>query len=77
MESVSSHCAVVSGSDLGLPGSRIASGLTTMRGGAADAGADATEVAGAAKAADATAAAASAVTQVAIAIFRALGIGAP
>jgi hypothetical protein len=68
---------VVSGADLGWPGSRIASGLTTMRGSAADAGADATEDAGAAKAADVRPAAASAVTQVAIANFRAFGIRAP
>jgi hypothetical protein len=75
MDTSCSHCAVVSGADLGLPGSLIASGLTTMRGSAADAGADAMEGAGAAKAADATAAAASAVTQAAI-VPRAFGIRA-
>ena len=64
MASISSHCSVVSGARRGWPGSRIASGVTTMRGGAGadEAGADAMEGAGAVRAADATAAA-SAVTQ--------------
>lgn len=59
MPSVSSHCKVLSGARLGSPGSRIASGVTTMRGGAdalaADGGAEAAEVAGAVRAADAVA----------------------
>jgi hypothetical protein len=74
MASVPSHCSVVSGACRGWPGSRIASGVTTMRGGAADAGADdagagadqagaGAEGAGDAKAADASPAAASAVMQ--------------
>ena len=58
MPSVSSHCKVLRGARPGSPGSRIASGVTTMRGGAdalaADGGADvlAAEVAGAVGAAD-------------------------
>src|SRR5580704_8463223 len=49
MASVSSHWPVVSGACRGWPGRRIASGVTTMRGGVADAG----DAAGAAGAADA------------------------
>ena len=71
MASVSSHRSVVSGARRGWPASRIAFGVTTMRGGAGalaagagadEAGADAMEGAGAVRAADATAAA-SAATQ--------------